>query len=76
MNTNETKWINDHAADGELEMKSNHIAVSRITLLYTCHPCNESASQELGQITESGTAICPDCGNDMQLDEFVELESE
>lgn len=63
----------DRKIFAEMEANVKTIPVSQITLLYTCHPCNERASQELGQITEAGTAICPECGNDMQLDESVDV---
>lgn len=56
--------------------KMETIKVARITLLYTCHPCNERASQALGQIIESGTAICPECDNDMQLDDSVDISAD
>ena len=47
--------------------KNNTIPVSKITLLWSCTECKVQAEQPLGEIVEAGTAICPECGEDMEL---------
>lgn len=50
------------------------IRVDRIILDYRCEKCNETGQQLLSDIVEVGTAICPECGDDMELDEFATCE--
>lgn len=50
------------------------ILVSKITLLYSCPNCGETACQALGDIIESGTAVCPECDVDMELEDKVQVE--
>jgi hypothetical protein len=52
------------------------IPVSKITLLWVCpnRDCDEEVAQPLGEIAEAGTAICPECGDDMELKEYVEVD--
>jgi len=51
--------------------------VSQITLTYHCdshdgEPTHES--QPLSDIVFTGTLICPECGEDMELDETVKVD--
>lgn len=48
------------------------ITTDSIVLHWSCEHCGETAEQELASIVESGTAICPECGDDMSLGETVE----
>lgn len=50
---------------------SRKIRVDKITLNYKCEKCEETAQQYLCDIVEVGTAICPECGEDMNLDDFA-----
>ena len=47
------------------------IRVDKIILNYTCENCKETGEQFLCDIVEVGTAICQECGDDMELDEFA-----
>lgn len=47
------------------------IHVNNIILRYKCKECKEIAEQYLCEIVEAGTAICPECDDDMELEEFV-----
>jgi predicted RNA-binding Zn-ribbon protein involved in translation (DUF1610 family) len=49
------------------------IPVSHITLLWICPDCDEKVEGALSDIVDVGTAICPDCGEDMVLDDNVEV---
>ncbi len=49
------------------------IPVSFIMLTYTCASCKDKAHQPLTEIIESGTAVCTDCEQDMELDEHVSI---
>jgi hypothetical protein len=63
--------------DGNVSAKGKkRIPVSKITLLWVCpnKNCHEEAAQPLGEIAEAGTAICPECGDDMELKEYVEVD--
>ncbi len=44
------------------------IPTHQIDLGYTCGECETEASQPLADIVSVGTLICPECGNDMELD--------
>lgn len=48
------------------------IRVDKIVLHYTCDECGERADQYLCDIVEVGTLICPECGEDMELDDTAE----
>ncbi len=48
------------------------IKTESIVLHWSCGRCNKTAEQELTSIGESGTAICPECGDDMTLGEECE----
>jgi len=50
------------------------IRVDKIVLNWRCEECNETAQQHLCNIVEVGTAICPECDNDMELEEFITIE--
>jgi len=41
--------------------------VNDITLLYKCSECEAHFRQPLCEITEVGTAVCPDCDCDCEL---------
>lgn len=47
------------------------IRVNKIVLHYTCEKCGEVGEQLLCDVCEVGTAICPECDMDMELDEFA-----
>jgi len=49
------------------------VPIHKIILHYYCQHCDEAAFQYLPNITEVGTAICPDCGDDMELEDNVEV---
>lgn len=49
------------------------IPVNFIVLTYTCASCEDKAHQPLSEIVQSGTAICPDCDIDMELDDDVSI---
>lgn len=49
------------------------IPASEITLNWTCEECDEKVQQPLTDIVEVGTAICPECGDDMTLEEEVQV---
>jgi uncharacterized Zn finger protein (UPF0148 family) len=40
----------------------------KIMLQYHCADCGQIGEQPLCDIVDIGTLICPDCGEDMQLD--------
>ena len=52
------------------------IGTHQITLGYTCGDCETEATQPLADITSVGTLICPECGNDMELDTTVDIAPE
>lgn len=49
------------------------IETSKIVLHFHCPECKESGIMKLDQIVETGTAVCTDCDEDMELDDFVEV---
>lgn len=55
---------------------SRKIQIDKITLHYRCDECDAIAEQPLEEITTVGTAICPICGRDMELDEFATIITE
>lgn len=51
------------------------LPVQLIVLEYRCEDCGpeDIHTQPLADITYSGTLICPECGNDMDLTENVRV---
>lgn len=49
------------------------ILVSSIVLGWTCSKCSVYSEQPLEDIVTVGTAICPNCGDDMELEEKVKV---
>ena len=52
------------------------IAVENIALGYTCAECETEATQPLADIVSAGTLICPECGDDMELDSTHDVRIE
>jgi hypothetical protein len=46
------------------------VPVDSVTLLYYCPDCDTEVSQPLSEIVQNGTAVCPECEGDMQLQEY------
>lgn len=62
------------AAAIEADRAQRRYDVGKITLHWTCnefHDETEHVEQSLASIEEVGTAICPECGADMELDSTV-----
>ena len=51
------------------------VSADKVTLFWDCPECNESQKGLLTDIIEVGVPICPGCGDDMELQEFVEIEN-
>ena len=49
------------------------VKTDNILLQYTCE-CGETSTQWLNEIVQNGTHTC-DCGQDMQLDDTVQVRS-
>lgn len=47
------------------------IKASDIALNWTCPECGQKFMQWLGDIAQSGTAVCDNCGCDCDLDDEV-----
>ena len=58
------------------DKKMKKIHTSSITLIYMCNICLDEVSQPLDSIVDIGTAICPECGDDMQLQHYVLMNEE
>jgi DNA-directed RNA polymerase subunit RPC12/RpoP len=52
------------------------VKVESITLLYTCPVCEEKFRQPLSEIVGAGTAVCPDCDYDCDLEDEVWVDSD
>lgn len=65
--------VNVIAAAIEADRAQRRYDVGKITLHWTCagHDTPEYAEQPLVDIEDAGTAICPECGDDMELDSTV-----
>jgi len=48
-------------------------ATSSVTPLLVCEECDVHAEQNLTDITDVGTLICTECGQDMTLDDHVRV---
>jgi len=42
---------------------------SQVILIWSCPDCKKIYNQNLYEIVESGTAVCPECDCDCQLEE-------
>ncbi len=39
-----------------------------IVIVFNCENCNITQSETLYNVIESGNAICPDCGDELEID--------
>jgi DNA-directed RNA polymerase subunit RPC12/RpoP len=49
------------------------IETSKVTLNYVCVECNTTSQQRLSDLVCDGTAICENCGDDMDLTDVVDV---
>lgn len=57
-------------------MAKQKIKTDSVTLIWVCPECKEKCSGALTDIVTSGTAVCPDCDVDCELDDEIEVDDD
>ena len=64
-------YVNDGTVfDGDPE-QDQQIKASSITTLWSCDRCDTESSMSLDQMPDVGSLVCPECMDDMGLEEHV-----